>query len=262
MSIGCRANAVQAGTGRKGSRAGTLRNHIWGMGLAAAIGLVLTGCGPDPKQRVGLLEDQNRNLTDELNRARAELEAAQEARDFAARQAADAAQENSALRGQLANRPVERVEVRVPVEAPAPPGWVNVPGGAMIAIDDSVLFQSGKAVLRPEAKRALDAVASTIQGQYGEKEVLVYGHTDDQPIKKSGWQDNWELSANRALAVVRYLKDKGVDASRLTAAGVGDTRPRAPNTAEGRAKNRRVEIFALDASVRGAPRDIALHEPN
>jgi chemotaxis protein MotB len=214
----------------------------------ALLACVLTaGCGPDAKtQKIGQLQDENRNLLDEVGRAKADADAARKELEFLRQQADAARREAEALRGELSKKPEET----------APPGWVSVPGGAMIAIDDSVLFQSGKAVLRPEARKTLDAVAGTIQGQYGSKDVLVYGHTDDQPIKKSGFEDNWQLSTQRALVVVRYLKERGIDPKRLVAAGVGEFRPRAPNSGDaGRSKNRRVEIFALDASVKNAPHE-------
>ncbi|RME41480.1 MAG: flagellar motor protein MotB, partial [Planctomycetota bacterium] len=74
-----------------------------------------------------------------------------------------------------------------------------------------------------------------------------FGHTDDTPIRKSGWKDNYELSAQRALAVVRYLGSKGIDFKRLIACACGEHRPRVPNrSAAERARNRRVEIFAVD----------------
>ena len=91
---------------------------------------------------------------------------------------------------------------------------------------------------------------STIQGEYSDKDIFVFGHTDNQPIKKSGWHDNWQLSTQRALAVVRYLQTRGVDVSRLAAAGCGEYRPRAANdTASNRAQNRRVSIFVVDANL-------------
>ncbi len=69
------------------------------------------------------------------------------------------------------------------------------------------------------------------------------GHTDTDPIKKSGWKDNWELSAERALSVVRYLVKKGVPNSGVRACGSGSARPIGPNSsAAGKARNRRVEV--------------------
>jgi chemotaxis protein MotB len=78
----------------------------------------------------------------------------------------------------------------------------------------------------------------------------VEGHTDDVPIKSAAFPSNWELSAARAIAVVRFLQDQGVDPAKLAAAGYGEYQPIAGNdTPEGRAQNRRIEI-TLAASVR------------
>ena len=95
----------------------------------------------------------------------------------------------------------------------------------MINIEGEVLFRSGKAALRPEARSTLDAIARTLNGEYGDRDVLVYGHTDAQPIKKSRWKDNLELSAQRALSVVRYLQTRSVAPRRLVAGGCGENRP-------------------------------------
>jgi chemotaxis protein MotB len=146
------------------------------------------------------------------------------------------------VRAELAGRPL--------VEQ-APAGWTAVPGGGMISIEENILFGPGKAVLRDEARKTLDGIASTLSGEYGNKDIMVFGHTDDRPIKKSGWNDNWQLSTERGLAVVRYLKEHSVSPDRLVAAGCGEYRPRVPNTTEpNRLSNRRVEIFAIDAAPR------------
>jgi len=139
----------------------------------------------------------------------------------------------------------------MPAAQPAPAGWTAVPGGGMIAIEENILFPPGKIALRDEAKKTLDAIVSTLEGEYSGKDIMVFGHTDDRPIKKSGWDDNWQLSTERSLAVVRYLAEHGVNAERLVAAGCGEHRPRAANTSEpNRLSNRRVEIFAIDAQAR------------
>lgn len=209
----------------------------------ATLAMVALGCASNGKNQTAQLEGANRNLNDQLARTRGELDACQRDRDGLNQRLADALRAADQLRTQLAAQTAVS-------EEPAP-GWTAVPGGAMIAIDDSVLFASGKAVLREQAKKTLDAVASTINGQYGSKDILVFGHTDDRPIRKSGWEDNWQLSAERSLAVVRYLKERGVAADRLVAAGCGEFRPRAGNDSEtNRQRNRRVEIFAIDPQSR------------
>ena len=76
--------------------------------------------------------------------------------------------------------------------------------------------------------------------------VGIEGHTDNRPIKKSGWKSNWELSTARALSVLHYLSEKSVAEPRLAAIGYGEYKPVASNdTKEGRQKNRRVEIVIL-----------------
>jgi chemotaxis protein MotB len=122
-----------------------------------------------------------------------------------------------------------------------------VPGGGMIAIEDNLLFAAGKVQLRAEARKTLDAIVSTLRSEYGDKDIVVFGHTDDRPIKKSGWDDNWQLSSERALAVTRYLQEHGIESHRLVSAGCGEYRPRSVNDSDSnRTRNRRVEIFAID----------------
>jgi chemotaxis protein MotB len=76
--------------------------------------------------------------------------------------------------------------------------------------------------------------------------VGIEGHTDNDPIKKSGWKSNWELSTARALSVLHYLSEQSVNEPRLSAIGYGEYRPVASNDIkDGRQKNRRVEIVIL-----------------
>lgn len=125
-------------------------------------------------------------------------------------------------------------------------GWSGVPGGAMISIEGTVLFDSGKAGLRQGAQARLDEVAGAIIDRYPNHEIYIFGHTDDQPIRHSAWKDNYELSCQRALTVLRYLRSRGVNAD-IAACGWGDTRPEVPNTsASARQANRRVQIYAME----------------
>ena len=120
--------------------------------------------------------------------------------------------------------------------------------GLVTRMLDSVLFDSGKADLRSGAHRVLDKVVKVLQ-ELPDQPIGVEGHTDNVPIKHSGWADNKALSVARANAVVQYLQQQGVTAGRLTAIGYGEERPIASNgTAAGRQKNRRVEIVILPQS--------------
>ncbi len=203
--------------------------------------MVAGGCATKEKQRITLLEETNRNLTDRLNLTSGDLDTMSSERDELDRRLQAVLDEVDALRQTLAERP-DPEEVA--------PGWTPVPGGAMIAIEGNVLFEPGKVTLRSEARRALEAIVSAVQGEYTNKDVLVFGHTDDTPIKKSGWTDNYQLSTERALAVVRYLRDRGVPPQQLVACGCGEHRKRVANTsAANRAANRRVEVFAIDTEL-------------
>lgn len=118
--------------------------------------------------------------------------------------------------------------------------------GLVITFLDEILFDSGKAKIKPEAFSSLDKVASVITSKASDLDIGVEGHTDNVPIKYSGWKSNWELSTARATSVLHYLVEKGVSPERLAAIGYGEFRPVTSNdTAEGRRKNRRVEIVIL-----------------
>jgi len=118
--------------------------------------------------------------------------------------------------------------------------------GLVITFVSEVLFDSGKAKLRKDSYPKLDKVASVLNTTVSDLNVGVEGHTDNQPIKKSGWKSNWELSTARALSVLHYLSDKSVAEPRLAAIGYGEYKPVVPNDSkENRQKNRRVEIVIL-----------------
>ncbi len=118
--------------------------------------------------------------------------------------------------------------------------------GLVIILSDDVLFDSGKAEMKKEARPILDDVASVVKKKVPDKSIGVSGHTDNVPITYSKWESNWELSTARATNVLHYLESKGISPKRLSATGYGEHRPIASNaTAEGRAKNRRVEIVIL-----------------
>jgi len=106
-----------------------------------------------------------------------------------------------------------------------------------------VLFEPGKARLTAAGKKALDDAASKIKDSYGDKFVTVEGHTDSDPIRASGWKDNWELGAARSTAVLRYLIDKGISAKGSSAETFGQYHPVADNdTKAGKKQNRRAVI--------------------
>ena len=118
--------------------------------------------------------------------------------------------------------------------------------GLVITFVSEVLFDSGKAKLRKDSYPKLDKVADVLNTTVLDLNVGIEGHTDNKPIKRSGWKSNWELSTARALSVLHYLSDKSVSEPRLAAIGYGEYKPVTSNdTKEGRQANRRVEIVIL-----------------
>ena len=116
--------------------------------------------------------------------------------------------------------------------------------GLVITVLNKVLFASGKAKLKTSSKDTLNKVAGILKGKVPNNIVYVEGHTDNVPITRSSWKSNWELSTARALEVLHYLVEKGVNASRMVVCGYGEYSPVADNASiEGRKKNRRVEII-------------------
>ncbi len=123
-----------------------------------------------------------------------------------------------------------------------------VPEGYSIRITEAVLFDSGKADLKPQARQVLDKIVKIIRAT--PYPVRVEGHTDSLPIHNAQFPSNWELSAARAATVVHYLiKTHAYPPSKLSLAGYGSTRPVASNaTPAGRARNRRIELVVLAGS--------------
>jgi chemotaxis protein MotB len=125
-------------------------------------------------------------------------------------------------------------------------GKVNVTvrrrGLVIQLLTDKVFFSSGQATLHPEAHRLVAKIGEIVRDERSHP-VVVEGYTDSQPINTSRYQSNWNLSGDRAAAVVNDFAEIGVLANRMSFQGFGSEIPIDTNsTAEGRAKNRRVEI--------------------
>jgi chemotaxis protein MotB len=119
--------------------------------------------------------------------------------------------------------------------------------GLVISIlTDNVLFDLGDIRLKKEMRAILDQIAEVLK-RHPDKQVVVEGHTDDLAIQTTRIPGNWELSALRATSVVKYLVvEKGVDPSRLSAAGYAEYKPLVPNINEAnRRLNRRVDIVIM-----------------
>jgi chemotaxis protein MotB len=118
-----------------------------------------------------------------------------------------------------------------------------------VEVAEQLFFDSGRAALKDQGKEVLKRVADALKG-YDDKVIRVVGHTDNVPIATAQFPSNWELSVARATTVVRFLQGAGIPPERLTASGRGEYSPLGPNDdAEGRRKNRRIEITLVDRNV-------------
>jgi chemotaxis protein MotB len=130
-------------------------------------------------------------------------------------------------------------------------------GLVVTVVTDQVLFDAGSAALKPDGQTVLRVVESTLQTI--DNPVLIEGHTDSTPISTGQYPSNWELSSGRAGSVARFFESLGMDRARLRPEGLADLFNIASNaTAEGRAKNRRVEIVVQSKLVDRALRDAGL----
>jgi chemotaxis protein MotB len=115
--------------------------------------------------------------------------------------------------------------------------------GIAVKISDPVGFDIGSDNLKPSFANVLNGMLDAIKN-IPERDIRVEGHTDNVPINSPRFPSNWELSAARALSVVKFLYKNGEDPAKLSAVGYGEFRPISPNnTVKSRQKNRRIEVF-------------------
>ena len=115
--------------------------------------------------------------------------------------------------------------------------FLRIPGNVDIAVEGDVLFDSGKTTLKASAKKSLDQIAQVLKTTYAGKEIVIEGHTDTDPIKRSGFKTNYHLGFERAFAVREFLISKGVTAERISLSSFGPNQPLGS-----KAKSRRVEV--------------------
>ena len=117
-------------------------------------------------------------------------------------------------------------------------------GKMVIQLPNNVLFDAGKSKLKDAGREALVEVAAILAGF--DRNYLIAGHTDNVPISSGRYESNWALSTARAVEVVTFLQENGVEPKKIAAAGYGEYDPVASNdTEEGKALNRRIEIILM-----------------
>jgi len=209
--------------------------------LVAALALVATGAGCQSK-----LAEENRQLWAQNRELQARY-------GEAANQPKADPQQVNALQGEIAARDAKiselETQLRQPTTGPSAPSQAQLAGieatmdqatgNLTVNIPGDVLFDAGRASLKDSAKATLNKIAGAIKKEYGGKHVFVDGHTDPDPIAKTKgmWQDNLDLSAERARAVAKYLTSQGLDQRNVDTRAFGSTVPK--KTKE---SSRRVEI--------------------
>jgi len=229
---------------------------------ALALGLALAAaCGvPEEKYKAAISESgrlkagldaesqRARDLEAKLAEESAKRKASEEraaAAETSKAQLEQAASRLAAEKTQLEKKSAEYEALSKSLSGEIQAGRIQISelqGKMTVRLAEKVLFPSGSATLSRDGKATLAKVADAFK-DLKDRIVRVEGHTDNVPIKSAAFPSNWELSAARAIAVVRFLESAGVDPAKLAAAGYGEWQPIAPNdTPEGRAQNRRIEI--------------------
>ncbi|WP_428389722.1 OmpA/MotB family protein [Mucisphaera sp.] len=206
--------------------------------FSVVLGLMVAGLvGCQPPYRV--LEErealyiQNQELQDQLNQARAALEVTE-------RDRSNLIDEIERLKRELASQPVAMAPSTTAFDSIAGIETEQTDTQIKVRVPGDVLFASGSVELRSSAKNTLAQIARVIQREYPNQMIRVEGHTDTDPISKSDWEDNLELSLQRSAAVHRHLQSVGVEPEQMYAAGFGEWQPEATKD-----RSRRVEIVVL-----------------
>lgn len=207
-----------------------------GWGIILAVAFCLTGCARKGGELQQLNAEQAATiqaLNDEINRLNQELDELLSSRE-------DLARAKSELEQKLGDE-LSSGDMAVSMQS----------RGLVVTVLDRVLFDSGKAELKPTAMSSLNKVAGVLSDKVEDHMIYVEGHTDNVPIKYSNWRSNWELSTARANEVVHYFIDeKGMNPERLAVVGYGEFRPLVQNDSDqSRQKNRRVEIVISPKKV-------------
>ncbi len=181
----------------------------------------------DLRQKVADLEAENARL-------KAEIASTQKAKDEKVREVSKTYEDLlDRMKGEIAQGQVTISELK---------------GKLTVNMVDAILFDSGKAEVKPGGVEVLAKVVDILKGVQ-DKTIRIEGHTDNVQIVGNltkRFPTNWELSAARASNVTRYLQSQGINPAVLVAVANGEYRPVAPNdTDEGRAKNRRIEIVLV-----------------
>lgn len=165
----------------------------------------------------------------------------------------------STLEAEVQKRQIEeqkRLSLEQALAIPLASGRITLNNGR-IGISGKLLFELNSDQLQPEGRKLLNSLVGPLRSYLASRDeiLMVSGFTDDQSIKSRNrkFEDNWELSAQRALKVTRTLIEEGMPSSMLFAAAFGQEQPLVPNSSDkARAQNRRVEIAPVPRAASDA----------
>lgn len=189
---------------------------------------------------VASLEENVANLESEMEaektRLNGEIASIKSDLDATKSQAAQAQEKLSMTEAELAKI---KKEVRGALGLDSGVAITEKGGNLYVTMEEPVNYRSGSARLNRKARKSVEALAESLKANPNMR-VLIEGHTDNKKFVADAGMDNWQLSVNRAMVVVKRLIRKGVNPDQLIVAGRGDTDPVGDNTTrDGRAENRR-----------------------
>ncbi|HEX9794119.1 MAG TPA: OmpA family protein [Planctomycetota bacterium] len=209
----------------------------------------VTGRLNDQNEQLAAMQSERQRLLTERDRVRAENAEYQERLSSELSRNSELRNRVSAMEAAQAAKDSEVESLRSTLAGTGV--GVNRRGGLLVLdLPQSITFASGKAELSAKGRESLTAVGAALRSAYADSTFWVEGHTDNDPIKKSAWRSNLQLSLERALSVAEYLmNEQGLPPENVRVAGHGPNMPKVPNdSAQGKAENRRVEILILEQS--------------
>ncbi|MEY2808356.1 MAG: flagellar motor protein MotB [Planctomycetia bacterium] len=210
--------------------------------LVASLALLSAAACTSPQQYKAAIEEKDSQIR-RLNEERAQLKAQVQTLKSSLDQANGALAEASAPKEEVALLPQQSFPELDEVGV----SYGMRDGNMVISVPSTVTFAAGQATLSDEGRKALKKVASTLKKEYPSMKYSIEGHTDADPIKKSKFNSNRELSVMRAMAVLEFLVSEcEIADQKCVVAGHGQYDPVAGNDKDaGKAKNRRVEIVVM-----------------
>jgi outer membrane protein OmpA-like peptidoglycan-associated protein len=227
---------------------------------ALALSAMLVGCNDSQKAAQADLLNQNEELEKQLAEKNDKLNAIGEQLARAQQQTTELQQQLEACNQRPASGPSN--ETVAVVDAKDFQGIEGVEATVQgddihLTIANSLLFDSGKTTLKDSARKSLDKVSSAIKEKYGDREIIVVGYTDSDPIRRSSFASNYHLGFERAYSVRGYLDRKGVNGSHMGLMSFGPDRPEGSKE-----KSRRVEVIVTgNTAPTGAMAESPRNEP-